>query len=186
MAERLNVTYNLPPVVEKDIRPQLAYLIGLAPPWVNHLYVDFESNPNEDDRGVRATIKADYKYRKVYVTIYPGFLWENFRCRKESLVHEAAHMLNAPLAEWVTDTLKALSDNSRMEKVLQAGLRQCLEAATEDMATMLIKTAGWGEMLLEDRDPEEIFVAQEGSSVCEERVKPYVPPAEDRPLDQHD
>lgn len=174
MAERLDVTYNLPEAVEKDIRAQLAFLIGLAPPWVQHLFVDFETKPSEHDFNVRATVKADYKYRKVYVTIYPAFLWSNKRARKEILVHEAVHVLNAPMAEWATDTLKALCDgDKKLEQVLQAGWRLAVEAATEDTALMIIKTAGWGEILLQERDPNEIYVAEEGSSVSEEKIVPF-------------
>jgi hypothetical protein len=147
MATSLPVTYNLPDEMKEAVRKQLAYLIKLCPGWVNHLHVGFQPNPSYDEKGNLAHIQADYPYRRVYLTIFPAWLWENETARREVMVHEACHILNAPVQNFVNGSIKALFKNNRIaEDIFEAGWRQVNEAATEDMARSLLETAGWGEV----------------------------------------
>jgi hypothetical protein len=157
VAKELPVTYNVPDEVKRAARSQLAYLIRVCPGWVNHLHVGFESNPEHDDKGSLAHIQADYPYRRVYLTIFPGWLWEGETLRRETIIHEAAHILNAPIQNFIHRSIKAVfKENTMAERVFEAAWQQANEAATEDTARALMETAGWGptELKAELEDEE--------------------------------
>jgi hypothetical protein len=160
MARQLPITYNVPPEIKPAIREALGYLILLCPGWVNNIYIDFHAHAPEEQAGFTlAEMRADYAYRRVYLTIYPRWLWENERSRKETLVHEAVHVLNAPVQNYVEAAIKAMfKDNKASEDLFVAGWRIANEASTEDIARALMSTAQWGEVELadvEDADKEE-------------------------------
>jgi hypothetical protein len=86
MANSLPATYNLPKEVKQAARQAVAYLIFMCPGWVSSLHVDFDSNPSPEDQGTMATMRADYAYRRVYLTIFPRWLWENEDMRKSVII----------------------------------------------------------------------------------------------------
>lgn len=179
MADQISTTYNVPNEVKEAARLSVGYLIKLLPGWVNHLHIDFPSIVPEEHQGTLAKMQADYKYRKVYLDIHPRWLWESEQHRKEVIVHEAVHVLNAPIQAMVEAGIKALRLPKEAEDLFQAQWTIANESATEDTARAILETAGWGTVELEDVKTEDITEEQPPAERQTEVVKQNPLPEED-------
>lgn len=178
MAERMDVIYNLPEEVRKASRISIGYLIKLLPGWVTKLHVDFETNPDENSHGTVAEMRAEYRYREVYLTIFPRLLWESEQSRKEKIVHEAVHVLNAPIQNMVNAAIEGvLKDNETAKALFIAQWAIANESATEDTARAILASAGWGPVELEPED-EELDEEEPPAVRTTEIVKPFEAPAD--------
>jgi hypothetical protein len=146
VADEIMVRWNVPDEIKLDIKHNVAYLIHLIPGWVNELTVTFDSQPSHEHRTTTAYIECDYKYRRVCLTILPTWINLEPAQRKRTLIHEAVHILTAPLQEFFHNTMDEMfSDEPRILHLLQAGWRIANEATTEDSALAIIKSsdASW-------------------------------------------
>jgi hypothetical protein len=171
MAKELPVVYNVPDDLKEKIRLQLGYLIKICPGWVNKLFVYFDSSPSEDSKHTMAEMHADYRYRRVYLTIYPKWFWEDDQSRRETVVHEACHVLTAPIANMIEEAVKALcAGDKRMETFFREQWAIANEATTEDMTRAFIECGSWGPVDIETLDlPEEV---EAGTKRQTESIKP--------------
>jgi hypothetical protein len=160
MAMHLPVSWNVPKEFQPTIQPLVGYMIKLCPGWVRQITVYFVTNQDQGEH-CRATMDADYKYRRVVLKIYPPFLDDNAEEQKRTIVHEALHILLAPLQNFVVDTFEAvLKDNPKVLELVKVNWHSANEAVTEDLTTMTIDSAGWGPIELEDpgSDEEEALI----------------------------
>lgn len=136
----MQTTFSVPDEIKPSVEKHTAYLIGLLPGWVAQLYVDFQSYaPGSDDGGTRATMKADYPYRRVYLNIYPAWLNDSDAARRRTIVHEAVHVLNAPVESFIRGVIaKTFAAEPILEAILAEQWRQANEAATEDTTTAIL------------------------------------------------
>lgn len=147
MSDELNVTYSVPDEFKEGIRADIAILVKLCPGWVSRLYVTWkETPPNER---CTAEMRADYKYRNAQLLIYPAWITESAFDKRKTIVHEAAHILNAPMHECFGSMLQELFDNKpKVQAVMRGQWRIANEAATEDMAAALFEAANFNDLEL--------------------------------------
>lgn len=141
MAEHIKTFYNIPDEVKESVETNVGYLVRLLPGWVQELYVDWRSYAPDDKAsgGTRATMTADYAYRRAYLTVYPAWLTDTDAVRREVIVHEAAHILGAPIANFVESLLRA--HDEPVQKVLREQWTTANEAATQDFTRAILDTA---------------------------------------------
>lgn len=141
MAESMNTTYCVPDTVKDVIKEHIAYMVKVLPGWCEQLTIHFSSDPPE--KGCQAQIETSYRYRNCNLIIYPAFLESDTNERKKTIVHEAAHSLNAPIAEFVEHTIKAaFGTDSKTSRIVQANWEIANEAAICDITTALFAEAG--------------------------------------------
>lgn len=146
MASSVTVSWDTPSELEASIEKNVKFLIHLCPDWVNHLSVRFNSQPDESDRTTTAYIEADYKYRRVVLTICPTWVVLTETERKHTLVHEAVHILTAPVQQFVKETMdELLRDDAAALRVVQANWRIANESTTEDLTNTILamSDASW-------------------------------------------
>lgn len=150
MAERLPVNWHVPDELKKDIRKHVGYLIKLCPGWVLRLTVHYSTSTPYGDT-CRASIVSDYKYRQVDLTIYASWIHLNEGEKKATIVHEAVHILVAPLQQIFKDAVDAFySDEENVEKFIHATWDVAHEAVVEDLAHAFIDSGGWGEVIIDE------------------------------------
>lgn len=166
MANSLPVSWNVPAELKKDIRKNVGYLIKLCPGWVLRLTVEYSTSLPYGEQ-CRASIVSDYKYRQVVLTIYPSWINLSEGDKKSTIVHEAVHILVAPLQQVFKDATDSLfGDEEKVEKFIHAAWDLAHEACVEDLAHAFIDNGGWGEVIIDEEDSTDETT----------EVKPYTPP----------
>lgn len=156
MADRMTTTYNVPSELKEVIELETGYFIGLLPGWVHHLYVDFSHTVSDLGEHTRASVKADYRYRRVYLTIYPGWLIDGGKERRHTFIHEACHVLSAPVHECIRETIcEIFKDRSDLAGSFRVNYQIAMEASTEDMANCILEVAHDYETMNVSADPPQ-------------------------------
>lgn len=146
MAETLTTRWDVPPELKASMEKNVAYLIHLCPGWLHELTVRFDSQPDPSDRRTSAHIEADYKYRRAVLTFCPTWIHLTEDERKHTIVHEAVHILTAPVHLFLRETMdELLVDDAAALRVVQANWRIANESVTEDLAIAILamSDASW-------------------------------------------
>ena len=125
---RLKVEHDksIPRALRKLIAERVATVVHLFPGWVNRLIVTYDGT----DKDV-ATIKPEYEYRFVTITLHRAFIEQDDW--RESLIHEVAHSLVRPYVALVDRIVEAfVPETSRM--FIYDELAKAEEAMVEDLA----------------------------------------------------
>lgn len=142
MADYMDTTFSVPADLKETITKNTGYFIQMMPGWVNNLEVDFVSSTEEFGPACHASVKADYRYRRVYLSIYPPWLTANEESRRHTFIHEAMHVLLAPIFEFFRESIcEAFKENQQLVNVLRVNWQMCNEATTEDLANCVMGVA---------------------------------------------
>lgn len=101
-----------------------------------------------------AELRADYKYRRAYLTIHPAWLSLSDDERIHNLIHEAIHILHAPVQQMFQEIIDALITNDKTRALVQAQWNIANEAFTEDTAVILLEQAGYHVRSQEEEEHE--------------------------------
>jgi len=166
MASHLPVAWTVPKELKPEIRKHVGYLIKLCPGWVHRLSVEYSTDTKYGPE-CKATMTSDYKYRHAHLTIYPPWIWLDEEQKKAVIIHEAVHILVAPLHQLFADSVKALfADDEKMEQFIHNAWDVAHEATVEDLARAFIDSGGWGA----------VEIDEEGSTDEATEVKPFQAP----------
>lgn len=136
MITNFSVPAEIKPWIEKNTR----HFVALLPNWVAHLYVDFRDH--HETAGLQAECRTDYRYRRVYLTIYPAMMNASESERRHTFIHEAAHVFLAPIQEFIEHSVKAaFKDNKPLADVIHANWDIANEATVEDIARGFMEQA---------------------------------------------
>ena len=169
MANSLPVSWNVPEELKKDIRKHVGYLIKLCPGWVQKLTVEYTTSIPYGEH-CRASTTCDYRYRNVHLNIYPAWIWLNEQDKKTTIVHEACHILVAPIQQFIEDMVESYLPNNKENKDFAHAMWDVAhEASVEDMAHAFIDSGGWGEVTIDE----------DGSTGEDTTVKPFIEKEDD-------
>ena len=125
---RLKLEYDktIPKALRKLIVERIATVTPLFPGWVNKLIIAYDGS----DKDV-ATIKPEYEYRFVTITLHRAFIEQDDWY--ESLVHEVAHSLVRPYVALVDRIVEAFVPETSKGFIYDE-LAKAEEAMVEDLA----------------------------------------------------
>lgn len=84
---------DLPDLIDNEVRILVGTWKYVLPSWVRTLVVSFDENDLDD----YATCNPIYEQREAELTLHPLFLHLDADDRLDTLLHEFAHILTAPL-----------------------------------------------------------------------------------------
>jgi len=116
----------IPKALRKMIIERIATVLHLFPGWVNKLIVCYDGS----DKDV-ATIKPEYEYRFVTITLHRAFIEQDDW--SESLIHEVAHSVVRPYVSLVDRIVEAFVPETSKLFVYDE-LAKAEEAMVEDLA----------------------------------------------------
>ena len=126
---------DLPRELRAAIQPLVLLYLDLLPDWCHTLEVRLETDTKVD---TDVTMAANYRYRLTTLNVLPKFLLSSDFDREQTIVHEFAHVLGAPLVDYIDSVVTMLEkkdpDTAEMLRALQGSGE---EAATEDTAQLL-------------------------------------------------
>jgi len=132
---RVEWSEDLPREIRQVLEPYVMRYLDLLPSWCHTLEVRLETDPEIDSD---VTMAANYRYRCTKMCVLPDYLLSSELAREQTIVHEFAHVLNAPLVDYIDATVALMKkkdpDTAEMLKALQESGE---EAATEDMSMIL-------------------------------------------------
>jgi len=132
----LKVEYDksIPKALRKLIAERMGTVLVLFPGWVNKLIVAYDGS----DRDV-ATIKPEYEYRFVTITLHRAFIEQDDW--SESLIHEVAHSVVRPYVALVDRIVEAFVPETSKPFIYDE-LAKAEEAIVEDLAIFADKIGG--------------------------------------------
>ena len=132
---RVDWGVDLPRELRAAIQPLVLLYLDLLPDWCHTLEVRLETDTKVD---TDVTMAANYRYRLTTLNVLPKFLLSSDLDREQTIVHEFAHVLGAPLVDYIDSVVTMLEkkdpDTAEMLRALQGSGE---EAATEDCAQLL-------------------------------------------------
>jgi len=136
---KINFEKNIPTEIRSAIEPLVNDLAWLIPGWCQYIDIRWQE---ENPQGAFMQCGTNYAYRWVSITVFPQWLMQEDSERKECLVHEIIHGLNAPLADWIREVIKTLAPEEtegRLQTILMDELVQRNESFVQDMAFAISK-----------------------------------------------
>ena len=134
---RVDWGVDLPRELRVALAPFVDRYLDLLPSWCHTLEVRLETDPEVDSD---VTMAANYRYRVTTMRALPNFLLSSDLDREQTIVHEFAHVLGAPLVDYIDAVVALLKkkdpDTAEMFKALQESGE---EASTEDIAQLLMR-----------------------------------------------
>ena len=127
---------SIPRSLRKLIAERMGTVVHLFPGWVNKLIVCYDGS----DKDV-ATIKPEYEYRFVTITLHRAFIEQDDW--RESLIHEVAHSLVRPYVALVDRIVEAFVPETSKAFIYDE-LAKAEEAMVEDLAIFADKIGGAG------------------------------------------
>ena len=125
---------SIPKALRKLIAERMGTVLVLFPGWVNKLIVAYDGS----DRDV-ATIKPEYEYRFVTITLHRAFIEQDDW--SESLIHEVAHSVVRPYVALVDRIVEAFVPETSKPFIYDE-LAKAEEAIVEDLAIFADKIGG--------------------------------------------
>jgi len=126
---------DMPLEITTAVAPFVNRYLDLLPAWCHTLEIRLETDA-ESDSDVSMT--SNYRYRVAQMRVLPNFLLCSDFDREQTIVHEFAHVLGAPLVDYIDAVVALLKkkdpDTADMLRTLQESGE---EAATEDISTVL-------------------------------------------------
>lgn len=139
MIERLVIR---PETWPKEIAPVLMEhaerCAWLIPAWCVEVHLRYQ-NANPQSSTAIARTSVNYEYRAAYVTVFSSWFDGDEHQRRKNLAHEFCHIINAPLADYVTDLIPKIVPDPAFQAVILEEHAKRVESITEDMATMVIE-----------------------------------------------
>ena len=131
---RVEYDKSIPKALRKLIAERMGTVLVLFPGWVNKLIVAYDGS----DRDV-ATIKPEYEYRFVTITLHRAFIEQDDW--SESLIHEVAHSVVRPYVALVDRIVEAFVPETSKPFIYDE-LAKAEEAIVEDLAIFADKIGG--------------------------------------------
>jgi hypothetical protein len=132
---RVDWGVELPRELRAALSPLVDRYLDLLPSWCHTLEIRLETDSTMD---YDVTMSATYRYRLTTLSVLPKFLLSSDLDRELTIVHEIAHVLGAPLVDYIDSVVTLLKkkdpDTADMLLALQESGE---EAATEDVAQLL-------------------------------------------------
>jgi len=115
--------------------PYVNRYLDILPSWCHTLEIRLETATDADNS---ANMTSDYRYRVATLRVTADFLLRTDLDREQTIVHEFAHVLGAPLVDYI-DTLIVLLKKKDVDtaEMLSALQESGEEAATEDTTQLL-------------------------------------------------
>ena len=114
--------------------PYVNRYLDILPSWCHTLEIKMETVDTDSS----ANMTTDYRYRVATFRVTTDFLLRTDLDREQTVVHEFAHVLGAPLVDYI-DALVALLKKKDVDtaEMLSALQESGEEAATEDTTQLL-------------------------------------------------
>ena len=141
---RFNVIYGrtVPKKLKKELKELFSQFRAIVPKWLEDIYVEF-SPISDEDQIVLAEIETQYEYRKVIITVYPEFLFEE-QDNIYGFVHELMHAFYGNVYNYSHRTFinVLLEQDLRLQTQVLGDLRMHNEASTQDLTNMVFSLMG--------------------------------------------
>lgn len=132
---RIEYLYKMPAEVVKPIKALVDKWCWLTPPWCQDLLIGWDGEGRDDGRIMECEIS--YRYRRVKIKFYGGFLDSPPDKREESFIHELCHSFVGVAVEFAEDTISRLipeDDAPKFRETVLAELAERHESAVQDLA----------------------------------------------------
>ena len=128
---KIEIDESIPSVVRRTVQNRINATSAFFPGWVEKLIIRYDGS----DRDV-ATIRPEYEYRFVVVTLHRGFIEQDDW--RESMYHEISHSLFRPYVALVERIVESFVPEISRQFVWDE-LAKAEEATAEDMAVFASK-----------------------------------------------
>jgi hypothetical protein len=123
-------TTSLPPEMREGFERVWVRWNWLVPTWVQQIAVNFA---NDRESEATARMRSSIEYRWAELELLPKYLTRDEEQRDGVLIHELAHLNQAPLQRWGEDVIKLLEGMN--ERALATHLRETFTRALEESTT---------------------------------------------------
>lgn len=130
---------DVPAEMRASVDKQLEWVRHLVPAWCQRIRVYYKPKPNDDERDYNASIEVNPEYRTAHINLLPNWLELSEDDRHHTLVHELAHFPTIQLHDLAESIIKKLVADENVKELLLDQLRLASEAATEDLALMILR-----------------------------------------------
>lgn len=113
----------------------------LIPSWCEEVRVCWDSQGEHTINGnsAAAYIESNYAYRYARLSICPPFLNDSEEDRLDTIRHELAHIVTAPLVNYVRDSFSILADEDEpLCQLISKELGEKVESVTEDLKNIIV------------------------------------------------
>lgn len=121
---------DIPDEIKEAIDPFLTEFLWLLPPWLQSLTLGYRCRQTDD----AAITTVNKSYRWAVVTIGSPYLLYNNEERRDAIIHEILHMVQAPLQHVVERLLKGDEESFEYKTY-----RDALECVITDLAYLINK-----------------------------------------------
>lgn len=142
-AERVGVwLVTFVPDIADELVPVILSVLKSVEPyvgrWCRQIHVKFITNPAEDETDLNACVLSEVEYQRAVVKIFPAWLDLSKERRRETLLHEVCHTLDAELFDIAHTVIETLAPDDKTKEVLNELVRRAAESSCENIKEAIL------------------------------------------------
>lgn len=133
---KLQFKPDIPDSLRPEIEGLLAPLEWLVPDWCQLVNVHWDA---AGDGEAAANTVVHWEYRWASITFFPTFFDQSDPAKSDCALHEALHIVTAPLCDYASRTFEALlkEDNPKFHQHVAEELRIRYEGMVQDLSKVI-------------------------------------------------
>lgn len=130
-----------PDTVRQIVEPHLIRYARLVPSWCLYIRIEFNADPDPNDRDCVAWTKCFPEYRRAAITFFPPHIVSPPSYQERSVIHELLHIVHEPQRKCMQNFLHLLREceviADHTKAYLTEQMRVANESQTEDMQEII-------------------------------------------------